>query len=146
MFTFETSVFVNRPQQEVYDFVSNPANDSQWQSGSVSAEWTSDGPVGIGSTQRAINRFLGRDIESTAEIKSWDPPNQYALKVVSGPIPFEATVNFESKDNGTQITYSGQAEAGGFFKLAEGLVGKQLNKQIELDANALKIVLENGAV
>lgn len=35
------------------------------------------------------------------------------------------------------MTISGQAEIGGFFKLAEGLAGKQLEKQMEADAAAL---------
>ena len=29
MYKFEKSVFINRPQQEVFDFVTNLANDAQ---------------------------------------------------------------------------------------------------------------------
>ncbi len=38
----------------------------------------------------------------------------------------------------------GQAEFGGFFKMAEGLVGKQLEKQLDTDFNGLKRALEEG--
>ena len=37
-----------------------------------------------------------------------------------------------------------QAELGGFFKLAEGLVGKQIEKQMETDSAKLKKLLEAG--
>ena len=36
MFKFEKSIMINRPQQEVFDFVTDLANDSKWQTGIVS--------------------------------------------------------------------------------------------------------------
>ena len=144
MFTFERSIFINRPQQEVFDFLSNPANNAQWQSSNQSAEWTSEGPVGVGSTYRSVGRFLGRKMDSTIEVTIWDPPNQFGSKVVSGPVPFESTGSLESQENGTQLTVTFQAEIGGFFKIAEGLVGKQGEKQFDADLGALKLLLEAG--
>ena len=144
MFTFETTIFIERPQQEVFDFMSDPANSPKWQSNFVSSEWTSEGPAGVGSTQRSVSRFLGREIEATAEITVWDPPNQTGFKLLEGPVQLEATSRYESKGNGTQITLSGKGETGGFFKLTEGLVGKQLQKQLETNYSALKLLLEAG--
>ncbi len=144
MYTFENILFINRPQQEVFDFFTNPANDAQWRSSSVSGEWTSEGPVGVGSTSRAVDKLLGRKIESTSEVTVWDPPNQVARKSVGGPIPFELTAKLEPKEGGTQLTLSGQAELGGFFKMAEGLVCKQIAKQNDADFDALKLLLEAG--
>lgn len=34
MISFEKQLFINRPLQEVFDYVSNPANDAQWRDGS----------------------------------------------------------------------------------------------------------------
>ena len=131
MYQFEKSVFIERPQQEVFDFVSNRANDSQWQSGGGTTEKTSEGPIGLGTTYRSTTKLLGRGIESTLEITSWDAPNELSEKTTSGPIPFEGKSTFSPKENGTQLTFSGQAELGGFFKMAEGLVGKQMQKSFE---------------
>ncbi len=144
MYQFEKSVFINRPQQEVFDFVSNTANESQWDSGGGTTEKTSEGPTGLGTTYRTTTKFLGRGIEADIEITSWDAPNEYTQKGTSGPFPFETKNTFTPKENGTQLTISGQAELSGFFKMAEGLVGKQLEKHIDTDLNLLKIVLEQG--
>jgi len=144
MITFETTIFIDRPPQEVFDFVYNLANAPKWQVNVVSVEWTSEGPIGVGSTQRTVSRFLGRELESTVEITVWDPPNQTALKSIEGPLQFEATTRYESKGSGTQYTVSLTGETGGFFKLAEGLVGKQFEKQFETSLGALKLLLEEG--
>jgi carbon monoxide dehydrogenase subunit G len=144
MYKFEKSVFINRPQQEVFDFLADPANDAKWQSSSEGSEWTSEGPPGVGSKLRSANKFMGRKIEGISEITAWDPPNRYGQKTVGGPVPFELEALFAPKDGGTQLTITGEAELGGFFKLAEGLVGKQLEKEIESDLKTLKRLMEGG--
>jgi uncharacterized membrane protein len=144
MYTFEHSVFIKRPPQEVFDYMTTPANTPKWQSSSESAEWISEGPVGVGSTWRAQNKFMGRKIEATLEITSWNPPNEHSFKAIGSPVPFENTVKLEDKEGGTQLILTGQAELGGFFKLAEGMVGKQLDKQMESDLANLKQMMEAG--
>ncbi len=144
MYKFEKSVMINRPQQEVFDFVTDLSNDSKWQSGIESVKRISDGPIGAGSTWSYKLKFMGREIEAEIELTNYDPPNQASVKSVSGPVPFENTYKFETKEGGTQMTFSGQAEIGGFFKMAEGLVGKQFEKQMDSDGAALKKLLEAG--
>ncbi|MFO7622997.1 MAG: SRPBCC family protein, partial [Anaerolineales bacterium] len=95
MFKLEKSIFINCPQQEVFDFASDPANIHKWQSNFISVEWTSEEQHGVGSTQRSVSRFLGRDIESTSQITVWDPPHRFSFKVVRGPVPVEGDMKFE---------------------------------------------------
>jgi len=144
MFAFENKITIERPQQEVFDFISDPANDSKWRDSAVSAEWTSDGPVGVGSTQRSVDKLLGREIESTSEVTVWDPPNQFGWKSIDSPMPYDLKISLVPEGSGTQLTFSGQAEFGGFFKLAEGLVGKQMEKQMANDFKSLKKFLESA--
>jgi hypothetical protein len=124
--------------------VTDPTNNSKWQSGTVSAEWKSDDPPQIGSTFNWITSFLGRRIEGEMVMTSWDPPMQSGFKTFQGPIPFEVTTRYEAQGDGTRITTEGQVEFNGFLKLAERLVGKQLDKQIESNNGALKLLLEAG--
>jgi carbon monoxide dehydrogenase subunit G len=144
MITFEKSFFIDRSQQEVFDFLADPTNDKKWRASAASAEWVSEGPVGVGSTLRSVDKFLGRKIESTSEITVWDPPQKFGQKTVSGPVPFEITIKLAAEGGGTQLTADFQAEFGGFFKIAEGLVGKQFEKQLDTDFKGLKRVMEEG--
>lgn len=145
MFTIEKSLVINRPQQEVFDYTANPANAHKWQSQVLSSEWSSDGSHGVGSTQRATARFLGRDFEGSSQITVWDPPNEHGFKSIGGPIQIEGGMKFEPEGNGTKATMSGQIEASGFFKLAEGLVKRQLESQFVTNLEALKILLESDS-
>ena len=142
MAEFTVTTFIDRPPQEVFDYVTNPANASKWQSSTQSSEWSSNGSVGVGSTTHTVGRMLGRDMEMETEITEWDPPNLWGLKGNSGPMKFTNSNKFEPKDGGTLLVQYFQGEVGGFFKVAEGMAIKQLQKMIETDGQALKTLLE----
>lgn len=67
MATFTVTTFINRPLQEVFDFMTNPANFAQWQSGTKSAKWASEGPVGVGSIFHSVGQLLGREMKMERE-------------------------------------------------------------------------------
>ena len=143
MYKTRHSVSINRSAQDVFDYATDPANDPNWLSGTQSSQWTSDPPHGVGSTREVVVRFLGRRIESTSEITHWDKPHTYGFHTTGGPIQFTMVAGLESTgENQAEMTLDIEAEFGGFFKLAEGLVGKQLDKQMEANLDALKILLE----
>jgi uncharacterized protein YndB with AHSA1/START domain len=144
MRTFEFSVFIDRPPQEVFDFVTNPDNDHLWQETLVSSEWVTPEPAGAGSIKKVVIRFLGRNMEGTVEYISWDPPDSYRFKSDDGPFSLEATTKFEPKEGGTQLTLEAQLEGGGLLKLVMGLVTGQAKKQDTKNFNALKEILEAG--
>jgi carbon monoxide dehydrogenase subunit G len=142
MATFTVTTFINRPLQEVFDFMTNPANFAQWQSGTKSASWASEGPVGVGSIFHSVGEMMGREMKMDLEITQWSPPHVWGIKGASGPMKFGAINKFASKDGGTQVTQTFEGEVGGLFSIAEGLAIKQLQKQVETDGNALKKLLE----
>ena len=73
MVKIETSMVINRPIEEVFAFLTNPENDLVWRSGVLESEQTSDGPMGVGTTARSVEQFLGRRIESTVEFTAYEP-------------------------------------------------------------------------
>ena len=143
MFKVEQSIWTSKNPQEVFDYLSEPTNDAEWRGSSLSAEWISDPPHGVGSTNKAVDKLMGRNIESTREVTAWDPPNQFGFKGASGPMSFELTLTLEAHDNGTKATMTVEAESGGFFKIAENLFAKQLKKQVTADMDGLKRHLES---
>lgn len=141
MVTIEKRVTIARSPQEVFDYVSDPANDAAWSSGFESSEWITDPPHGVGSRQRSVQRFLGRRLESESEITTWDPPNAMGARF-SKPFPGEFTARLTAQGEGTEIELTGHIEVGSFFRIAEGLVSRQLDRTLEADLNALKLILE----
>ncbi len=142
MARMETSVVIDRPIEEVFEYATNPENDTKWQSGILESGLVSDGPVGVGSVTREVRTFLGRRLESTSEITEYEPNAKLAFKSTSGPIQYHAQLLFEPVQGGTKLTITGEADTAGFFKLAEGLVVRQFEKEMQAALASLKGILE----
>jgi carbon monoxide dehydrogenase subunit G len=144
MYKFQKSIFINRPQQDVFDFLCNPANLPKWQPAIESAEGTSNAKPGIGSTYRVLTKMLGGKTEGLFEITHWDPPNRYSYKSIklSFPGSIESLFTLAPKENGTQVTFEAQIATTGLFKLAEGMLGKQAEKGDGSNIDTAKQLLE----
>ena len=130
---FTVSVFINRSQQDVFDFLSDPANFPKWDSDFESAEWVSSDAPGIGSIYRASGKRLGSEKEGLFEIVQWNRPNCYGYKVKERMFLFEraeTAITLKPKDNGTEATCEYQFEIVGRLKFTEGLVAKMGKKRI----------------
>ena len=149
MYKFTKSVFINRSRKDVFDFVSDPAKDPEWQANVLNAAWTSADDPGIGSTYKIVVKLPGGELEYLFEITQWDPPNRYGYKSIKLPFPIksiESLYSLSSEENGTQVTFDAQIGTVGLLKFAEGMIGKQAEKQDGGSIDTLKQLLEAGSV
>jgi uncharacterized membrane protein len=139
-----TSVIINRPVAEVFAFVSNPENSLQWASGVVEIKITDRGSEGVGATARTLRQFPGRQVEFDWEVTAYEPNSHLVVKSTSGPMSTMARYDFVSMDEEkTRVSFTLQGEMAGFMKLAEPLVSRQAQKELEADFLRLKVLLEN---
>ena len=57
MIKIENSTIINRPGDEVFEFLANSENNPQWQSGTQEVKKTSEGPIGADDDEVAC--FFG---------------------------------------------------------------------------------------
>jgi len=137
---FEFSIEIDRPPSEVFTFITDASRLPEWQSDVVKAEW--QGEPGQGARIREVRRFLGRRVEIEQEVTDYEPGRRFGLRAVSGPFPLSVMVMLEPRNDGTTLRLSGEAEPGGFFTLAEPLVGRAAQRQARTDFETMKHILE----
>lgn len=143
MIKIETEIFIKRPSDEVFDYISNFENNPEWQNGMVSAEFTSEGPVDVGSTYVQEARFLNRPVHSKFEVIAYEPGRMVKATTSSGSFPITFTRKVEPQNGGTLITAIVEGYAGGFYKLAEPLLARMVKRSVDGDYANLKAILEN---
>jgi carbon monoxide dehydrogenase subunit G len=147
MITFETTEFINRPPQDVFAFLADPANYAKYQASTISAEWTSTGIPGVGSTFKVLSKTPGGTTEVMMKVTIWEPSNQHGVQSIKIPFPFKkanGVTTLVPKDNGTQLTFHGEYVAIGIFRFAEGFLGKQIKEQDASNIRNMKQLLEAG--
>jgi uncharacterized membrane protein len=142
MIQVKTSVQIDRASEEVFDFISNFENNPKWQSGMVSAEVTSQGPLGVGSTYSQVAKFLGRPVVSEFEVIEYEPNRMVKATSTAGSFPITFTRIVEPDGTGTKASAIIEGDASGFFKLAEPLLKRMVQKSVDGDYRNLKRILE----
>lgn len=143
MIRVTTSVIINRTSDEVFAYISNFENNPQWQAGQISCRFSSDGPLGVGSTYDQVAKFLGRKIISTFEVLEYVPDKMVKASTTSGsfPITFTRMVKPGEGDS-TEVTAVIEGDSTGFFKLAEPLMARMVKRSVDTDYRNLKRILE----
>lgn len=142
MVKVEASVDIDRPIDEVFAYVADPATTPEWSSISLEATLEGAGPVGVGSRIRGIGKILGRRVESTSEVTLYVPPTRLAMRAVSGPGHFELERRLEPIGEGTRYHATMVVDSGGFFRLADPIVAALMKRTVETDLQTLKALLE----
>jgi uncharacterized membrane protein len=140
----EESVEINRPLQEVFDYVANPENLPEW-SGLVQEvrKETQGSLMEEGARFTTVAKFLGRRFETPFEVSVHEPPRRHTDRSVGGPFPQEYTHIFEEvAGSGTRLTQVSEGEPGGFFRLAGPLLEMAGRRQFRADLDTLKDLLE----
>lgn len=141
MIKHQSKVWIHRPVDEVFAFMSNKENDLQWQDGLVAVR-QGPGPVGVGTQIDETYSFLGRKMDGKLEIIEYEPGKKITTKSIGGPFHIQYSCILEPGNGGTQLTMNMEMEPKGFFTLAEPIVGTNLKKSMDTGIASLKQVLE----
>src|SRR2546422_8347853 len=115
----ERSIVIDRPVDDVWNYVHDPSKDVTWQSTLIESEQLTDGPVGVGTKVREVRQFLGIRIEMAWEVTEFEPTSRSSIKGISGPVPLSGSYVLAPLNGGTSLTVLGELDAHGLFKLAE---------------------------
>jgi hypothetical protein len=143
MISINLSALILRPVWEVFDFITRPENNSQWQYGSLGSVQISAGYMRIGASFSSFGHFLGRRIQSNFEVTEFEANRSYGFETISGPIQLQTFYSFEPVDRGTEVTVSTLINPGGFFKLVDPIVARAAKKQFRENLAKLKELLES---
>ena len=142
MIQLEMSTMIYRPIKQVFDFVSTPENDFQWQYGTLATARLSEGVSQKGTAFRSVGHLMGHRVQGTFEVIEYAPNSEYGFKSLSGPLHSQTSYTFEKTKGGTKITMSTRAHVVNFFQMNERLLGKKIKKQLKENLTLLKGLLE----
>ncbi|HJO83392.1 MAG: SRPBCC family protein [SAR202 cluster bacterium] len=140
----ELEIMIERPVDVVLDYITDISKFTQWAENAVEAVQTSDGPVGVGTTCRIVNKTMGKTLEYEFEVTEFDPGNRYTASSTSGPFPMSMTYVVEQVGDKTKLHSLTEAEPGGIMALAGPLMNRKIKKQFESAHKNLKKLLESG--
>ena len=133
---------IYQPIKRVFDFISTPENDFQWQYGTLTSEPLSGSGDGLGACFNSTGHFMEYRVQSTFEVIEYEPHNKYGFKSLSGPLLSFTSYALDMAKGHTQVKLSMQANIINWMGLNENVFEKKMKKQLKENLAMLKNILE----
>jgi uncharacterized protein YndB with AHSA1/START domain len=110
--TFENTVMIRRPVEDVFAFLSDFENVPKWNYAIVETRKVSEGPVGVGTIYQQVRSVPSRS-EERFEVTAYTPPHHLEIQGQLGPFPSRLAYALDAIPEGTQVTNTVELELRG---------------------------------
>lgn len=135
----ERTATINAPPSEVFAYLSDLRNVADWMTGVVSAEQTSEGEMGLGSTALVIRELMGQRFEAPLTVTEFDPPRRVAIgSEVSG---VKASVELEllpDGDDETEVQFAMEIRGSMLTMFMEPMIANAAGSDIDASLERIK--------
>ena len=144
---FSGSAVVDRPIDEVFDFLADGTNDPKFSPRVKEIHQTTDGPIGVGTVFQSKVKDAGVTTDRTFELTEFERPTKIRwtersknmITVSAGGYDFEAL-----GDAKTKVTISNRFEAHGFGKVIVRPALNAAKKDAPAFAQRIKTAIESS--
>lgn len=136
----EFSKEIDRPIEEVFDYVIEPENDEEWKPLVINAP-PADEEMAVGTTWRLEIESIIGTTELENECIEFERPTRFGYRN-EGSVATEGLYTFEEVEGRTLVTWTGTSTFKGLMRLAKPLVGRMMRNEIQNSMDELKSVLE----
>lgn len=146
MATFQNTLMIQRPIDDVFAFLADFENIPTWNYAIVQTTKTSPGPVEVGTTYRQIRSIPTRS-EEGFEVTAFEPTTR--LEVHGDIGPFTATISYllAPVGDGTRLVNVVDLEpASAASRLLAPLATSRVKAAVAANLNTLKRLLEAGSL
>jgi carbon monoxide dehydrogenase subunit G len=132
----ELSLWIDRPPEEVYAYLTDLDRIREWQPA------TQDVRVESAECYVQVMRMMGKTVECRIDVAQREPPRCFAIRTRGGPVDFSVVHTLEGEHGGTRLRVEGEGEATGVFRLGGGVAVKAAEQELRRSFERLKKVVE----
>lgn len=142
--SFEATVLVDRPIEEVFDFLADGENDRKFSSRVLEITKKTDGPIGKGTVYASTVKDAGIKTEREFELVVFERPTRLRWRELSSApvvVP-EGGYDLVAEGTGTKVTLFNELEGRGFGKLIKGFALRSARKSADDMVGSIKTAIE----
>lgn len=101
----EGEIIINRPVEEVFDFVADARNEPRYNRAMVRTELITEEPIGAGSRFHAVMTGQGRSADMTIEFTTYERPRRLGSSTHLSTMEIDGMLTFEPVPAGTRMRW-----------------------------------------
>jgi hypothetical protein len=135
---------IDRPVDEVFDYVADERNEPSYNPAMVRVEKLTDGPVGAGTRYRATVVSMGRQVDMLIETTIADRPATLSSVTTMRSARITGTLTFVPEHDATQMTWDWDVTPTGPARILSPVITSVGRRQEAAIWCRLKDVLESA--
>jgi len=141
---YEESIAIQRPVDDVFDYMQDIHREHEWQPNLREAEQIPVGEPGVGTVRRYVSEFMGKRFENVYINTVYEPSQKVAYKTApDSDTQAVGEIIWESVEGGTKVTMRVEADLGGLLRFVpNSLVLSLARKELLETLGRLKAILE----
>jgi uncharacterized protein YndB with AHSA1/START domain len=139
--SFENTVMIRRPIEDVFAFPSDLENIPKWNYAIVETRKVSEGPVGVGTIYRQVRSVPSRS-EERFEVTAYSPPRHLEIRGRLGAFPSRLSYALNAIPEETRVTNSVELELRGPGRLLGRVAVPQVRDAVAANLSKLKELLD----
>jgi hypothetical protein len=146
MDNFEATVLIDRPIDEVFDFLVDGENDAKFSARVLEIKKITDGPIRAGTVYASTVKDAGIKTEREFELDVVERPTRirwHELSTAPVTVP-EGGYDLVAEGSGTKVTLFNQLEGQGLGKLLKGFALRSARKNVDGMVQSIKAAIEAG--
>jgi uncharacterized protein YndB with AHSA1/START domain len=142
---FRGTAVIDRPPDEVFDFLADGTNDPKFSPRVVEIEQVTDGPVRAGTVFRSTVKDAGMKTQREFEITEFERPSRirWAERSKNLVTAKAGGYDLEPAEGGTRLTVFNELEGHGFGKVIAPLALRAARKDADPFAARIKQAVES---
>jgi hypothetical protein len=144
MIRVEGEIFIQRPVDEVFDFVADERNEPRYNSRMRRVEQLTTGAIGVGTRFRAEMVSMGRPAEMIIEFTGYERPRRLLSATRMAFMELRGGLTFDPVGDGTLLGWSWELQPHGLLELLRPLVARIGRRQEQRVWTGLKRFFEEG--
>lgn len=117
-------ILIERPVEEVFDFVAEQRNEPIYNPRMLQSEKITAGPIGVGTRFHAMARSGRRTVEMLIEVTEFQRPRTFGSRTTMPSVDIDGGLTFEPAAGATRMSWSWEVSPSGPLRLFGPLVAR----------------------
>jgi carbon monoxide dehydrogenase subunit G len=143
MASFENTVIIQRPVEDVFAFLADFENVPKWNYAIIETRKISPGPVGVGTAYRQTRSVPSRS-EEGFEVTVFEPARRLEVQGQIGPFKARTSYLLAPAGSGTRLANAVELESSGLLAVVTPLATSRVKHAVAANLDKLRQLLEGA--
>jgi len=135
----ERTATIATPPEALFAYLADLENLGEWMAGIVSADVTSPGEIGVGTTARVVRALGSQSVEAQLNVDEYEPPRHIVIGSEVAGVRIAASLDLEpDADDSTELRFAMEIRGSMLTRFMEPMIAGAAGGEIDMTLERIR--------